>query len=91
MNLSCGGRGRACVESAGRQKGRIRGAEDEEREPAVASRAVLGLEERRDGEKQREVGGDAVLILFQSEGGPVHAPCPMGWSLNSAWPTGVLR
>jgi hypothetical protein len=34
-------------------------------------------EERREGEKQREVGGGPVLIFRESGGGPVHAPCPM--------------
>jgi hypothetical protein len=38
---------------------------------------VLGWERRREGEKQREVGGDAVFIFRESGGGPVHAPCPM--------------
>jgi hypothetical protein len=40
------------------------------------SQAMLGWEERREGEKQHEVGGDAVLIPRQGGGGPVHAPCP---------------
>jgi len=49
-NLSCDTRGRAC-ESAGRRKGRIRGAEAKEKEPAVANRESgsvgLGGKERR--------------------------------------------
>lgn len=48
-----------------------------EGEPAAGNWAMLDWEGRREGEKQRGVGGDAVLILRQSGGGPVHAPCPM--------------
>ena len=37
--------------------------------------------ERREGEKQCEVEGDAVLIPRQGGGGPVYTPCLM-WGLR---------
>ena len=45
--------------------------------PLAARRSVLGWvrEERREGEKQYEVGGNPVLIFRESGSQPVHAPC----------------
>ena len=76
VKLSCGERGRAC-ESAGRRKGRIRGSKGQEEGARSRELGGVGLGGKEGGRKAARVGRDAVLILRQSGGGPVHAPCPM--------------
>ena len=69
-NLSCSGaRSRVC-ESAGGQKGRIQGTRTKKKEePAVGAGVEVGRE-RREGEKQRKVGGMRFLYPARAAAGP---------------------
>jgi hypothetical protein len=90
LNLSYNVRGRACA-SAGRRKGGIRAAENEDRGHGFAGRAVLGWEERRK-EKSSARWEEARFLFWESGGGPVHAPYPMRGSrfLHADLPSAFL-